>query len=54
MGKKGAHDQTTGTPVTTFTVNSKLYAANAKSDRDKDGIACEKRYPRSGAVVILS
>lgn len=24
------------------TVNSKVYAENIKSDRDKDGVACEK------------
>lgn len=42
VGKKGAVDQTSGTKVTNFFVNDKLYAANKKSDRDKDGIACEK------------
>jgi hypothetical protein len=43
VGKKGAHDKTSGTPVTTFTRNNKVYSLNTKSDRDKDGIACEKR-----------
>lgn len=42
VGKPGAVDKTSGTKVTTFTRNAKLYKANAKSDRDKDGIACEK------------
>ena len=28
---------------TTFTVDDDLYDANSESDRDKDGIACEKR-----------
>jgi hypothetical protein len=31
-----------GTTKLTPTFNKKLYAANKKSDRDKDGIACEK------------
>lgn len=43
VGRSGAVDQTSGTPVTTFTRNNALYEANAGSDRDKDGIACEKR-----------
>lgn len=36
-------DHTSGKPVTTFRVNAKVYAANSGLDRDKDGIACEKR-----------
>ncbi|PKZ65561.1 calcium-binding protein [Gordonia terrae] len=43
VGKAGAVDSTSGTPVTTFTVDDDLYNANSESDRDKDGIACEKR-----------
>ncbi len=43
VGKRGAHDHTSGTPVTTFTRNNAVYYANRKSDRDHDGIACEKR-----------
>ena len=42
VGKKGAKDKTKGTPVRTFTVDSKTYAKNKKSDADKDGIACER------------
>ena len=42
VGRLGAHDHTSGTPVTNFTRNSKVYKLNVKSDRDKDGIACEK------------
>ncbi len=42
VGRPGARDQTTGTPVTNFVVSSALYSANAKSDRDDDGIACEQ------------
>jgi hypothetical protein len=42
VGKPGARDRASGTPVTTFLRNAALYAANAGSDRDKDGIACEK------------
>lgn len=43
VGRSGAKDHTTGKPVTTFTVNTALYNANTHLDRDKDGIACEKR-----------
>ena len=45
VGRKGAKDKVSGhtKPVTTFTVNSTVYAANSKKlDRDHDGIACEK------------
>lgn len=42
VGKPGAHDKTSGTPVTTFKRSKPLYLANVKRDRDKDGIACEK------------
>lgn len=42
VGKPGAVDSTSGTPVTDFTVDADLYNANKKSDRDGDGIACEK------------
>ncbi len=43
VGRKGARDKTSGTAVTNFKVSNSLYAANSGSDRDKDGIACEKR-----------
>ncbi|GAB2484268.1 excalibur calcium-binding domain-containing protein [Jatrophihabitans fulvus] len=43
VGKVGARDRTSGKPVTTFKRSNTLYAANKKSDRDKDGVACEKR-----------
>lgn len=46
VGKKGAKDKTSGTPVTTFKRSTKLYKkamkANSRLDGDKDGIACEK------------
>jgi hypothetical protein len=42
VGRPGATDTTTGSPVTEFTVNRAVYDANTKSDRDDDGIACEK------------
>jgi hypothetical protein len=44
VGKKGAKDKVSGKtePVTNFTVSKKTYKLNKKSDRDKDGIACEK------------
>lgn len=45
VGKKGARDKTSASSkrVTNFKVDTALYNANKKSDRDKDGIACEKR-----------
>ena len=51
VGRTGARDSTSGTPVTTFLVNTKLYEYNDGKDdkpgekdldRDNDGIACEK------------
>ncbi|WP_213813810.1 excalibur calcium-binding domain-containing protein [Glaciihabitans sp. dw_435] len=45
VGKKGAKDKVSGKskPVTNFKVDNALYSANKKSDRDGDGVACEKR-----------
>jgi cytochrome c2 len=43
VGRPGAKDKTSGRPVTTFKKSKALYDKNKKSDRDKDGIACEKR-----------
>ena len=48
VGKKGARDLISGKfvqgkSVTNFKVSTDLYKANTKSDRDKDGVACEKR-----------
>jgi len=51
VGKVGAHDRTTGTPVTTFYRSTRLcniaMSYNGQRgynlDRDRDGIACEKR-----------
>jgi hypothetical protein len=46
VARKGAKDKVSGhtKPVTNFTVNTAVYNANkAKLDRDKDGVACEKR-----------
>ncbi|WP_201299528.1 excalibur calcium-binding domain-containing protein [Aeromicrobium sp. 9AM] len=43
VGKPGAHDHTSGTPVTNFTRNKAVYTKNKARDRDKDGIACEKK-----------
>lgn len=42
VGKPGARDKTSGTPVTNFLRSTPWYNKNTKSDRDKDGIACEK------------
>ena len=42
IGKVGAHDKTTGVPVTNFYRSNRLYYLNRRLDRDKDGIACEK------------
>jgi hypothetical protein len=45
VGRVGASDKVSGStkPVTDFIVSTALYNANTKSDRDKDGVACEKR-----------
>jgi hypothetical protein len=45
VGKKGAKDKVSGKtkPVTNFAVSNTLYAENKSMDRDKDGVACEKR-----------
>ncbi|RIV41282.1 excalibur calcium-binding domain-containing protein [Micromonospora radicis] len=45
VGKKGARDKVRGKtkPVTNFKVSTAIYNANTKLDRDKDGVACEKR-----------
>jgi hypothetical protein len=47
VGRVGARDKTKGTPVTNFRRSNKIYRAamrvNEDLDRDKDGIACEKR-----------
>jgi Excalibur calcium-binding domain len=46
LGKVGASDHTSGTPVANFRRSTKLYklamSYNRGLDRDKDGIACEK------------
>lgn len=47
VGKKNAKDKTSGTPVTNFRKGNVLYKKITTHrpglDRDKDGIACEKR-----------
>jgi hypothetical protein len=43
VGRVGARDKTSGTPVTNFKVSNSLYRANSGRDRDRDGVACEKR-----------
>lgn len=47
VGRYGAHDHTSGTPVTNFFHSTRLYNLamhyNRGLDADKDGIACEKR-----------
>jgi uncharacterized membrane protein len=45
VGKKGAKDKVRGatSPVKNFKVSTTIYKQNKKSDRDGDGVACEKR-----------
>lgn len=45
VGRPGAKDKVgrRSKRVTNFTVSAATYKLNTKSDRDKDGIACEKR-----------
>jgi hypothetical protein len=40
-GLIGAHDHTSGTPVTNFARAPRWYNQNTSLDRDKDHIACE-------------
>jgi hypothetical protein len=46
VGRVGARDRTSGTPVRTFRRSNLLYSTAMRYDRgldrDKDGIACEK------------
>ena len=44
VGRPGAKDRTANgsPPVTNFQRSSSLYEANTGSDRDRDGIACER------------
>jgi hypothetical protein len=42
VGLPKAKDKTSSTPVRNFKKSRPLYRANKKSDRDGDGIACEK------------
>jgi hypothetical protein len=44
VGRPGARDKTRNRsqPVTTFKISKPLYEANRESDRDDDGIACER------------
>jgi hypothetical protein len=42
VGRTRASDQSSGKPVTTFTVDDAMYDANKGSDRGGDGVACEK------------
>jgi hypothetical protein len=43
VGRWGARDKTSGTPVTNFKRSNILYRQNRSHDRDGDKIACEKR-----------
>jgi Excalibur calcium-binding domain len=47
IGRRFARDKTSGTPVTNFRRSTPLYRRamgyNRGLDRDRDGIACEKR-----------
>lgn len=47
VGRRYAVDKTSGTPVTNFKRSTRLYrravSHNGTLDRDRDGIACEKR-----------
>jgi Excalibur calcium-binding domain len=41
VARAGAHDMSSGTPVTTFFISTALYNVNTTLDRDKTGVACE-------------
>jgi hypothetical protein len=42
IGRAGARDHTSGTPVTNLKRSHRLYRLNRGLDRDHDGVACEK------------
>jgi hypothetical protein len=46
VGLRGARDETSGVPVTTFKRSNRIYRLamrhNRDLDHDRDGIACEK------------
>lgn len=42
VGRPGAVDSTSGTPVTNYYVSSYIYSGNTHRDADHDGIACER------------
>jgi membrane protein involved in colicin uptake len=42
VGLPGAHDRSSGPSVTTFKRSRTIYELNSSSDRDGDGVACEK------------
>ena len=42
VGMKNARGKTCGTPVRNFAKLPAVYKLNTTSDRDRDGIACEK------------
>lgn len=43
VARPGARDKTSGRPVTNPKVSRRVYSGNTHLDRDKDGVACEKR-----------
>ena len=44
VGRYGARDHSrSGDPVTNFRRSTRLYLQNRGLDRDKDGVACEKK-----------
>jgi len=43
VGRPGAVDHTSGTPVTTFYQSATVYDTNRDHDADGDGIACERK-----------
>lgn len=46
VGRRGAHDETSGEPVTNFKRSTRIYKRamrpNYDLGRDRDGLACEK------------
>lgn len=52
VARPGARDRTVGRAVTSYRVDRRVYTANQRLDRDRDGIACERLTPPRRAPIV--
>lgn len=52
VARPGARDRTVGRAVTGYRVDRRVYTANKRLDRDRDGIACERHAPPRRAPIV--